>query len=105
MEPFTLTQVCQIMKSLPKASSQHLSQGFGRLSQRGSSTEYIELIEGTMPMTGDVFEGIDTSWNRVEGGAEIGEILTAVQKNFNFKDPATHLPNLVKGISIDSVIK
>ena len=79
-----------------KASSQHLSQGFGRLSQRGSSTEYIELIEGTMPMTGDVFEGIDTSWNRVEGGAEIGEILTAVQKNFNFKDPATHLPNLVK---------
>ena len=83
------------------ASSQHLSQGFGRLSTRGSNQEYIELIKGDIPNDKmNVFDGIDTSWNRVIGGAAIGEILTSIEENFNFKDPSIHLSNLLKAYQL-----
>ena len=74
------------------ASSQHRCQGFGRLNSRGTQEEYIELIKGELPSDpGNLFEGIDTSWSRVEGGKAIGDILYAVENNFNFKDPTSHL--------------
>jgi len=79
------------------ASSQHLCQGFGRLSQRGSQQEYIELLKGTsLNKSNNPFEGIDTSWNRIEGGKAIGDIIKSIETNFNFKNPSTHLPELVK---------
>lgn len=78
------------------ASSQHLCQGFGRLSQRGSQEEYIELLKGDMPNNNNPFDGIDTSWNRVKGGKAIGNILNKVEQNFDFKNPSSHLPELLK---------
>ena len=78
------------------ASSQHLCQGFGRLSQRGSQQEYIELLKGEMPDTKNPFEGIDTSWSRIEGGNAIGKILYDIEANFDFKNPAVHLPKLLE---------
>lgn len=83
------------------ASSQHLCQGFGRLSQRGTQTEYIEFLKGE-PLNGasDVFAGIDTSWNRVKGGKAIGNILYDVENNFNFKDPSQHIPQLIEAYKL-----
>ncbi|RKE94924.1 PIG-L family deacetylase [Ichthyenterobacterium magnum] len=79
------------------ASSQHLCQGFGRLSQRGSSKEYIEFLKGDFPEDKtDIFSGIDTSWNRIKGGKTIGDILYAIETNFNFKTPSIHIPELLK---------
>lgn len=79
------------------ASSQHLSQGFGRLSSRGSQDEYIELLYGDMPKDkSDIFEGINTSWSRVKGGDAIGNILVAVEENFDFVNPSKHLPELLE---------
>jgi LmbE family N-acetylglucosaminyl deacetylase len=83
-----------------QASSQHLSQGFGRMSQRGSSTEYVELINGPLPQNNDLFEGIDTSWNRVSGGKKIGKILSEVENNFNFQNPAVHLKQLLEAYQL-----
>ncbi|WP_299523892.1 PIG-L family deacetylase [Winogradskyella sp.] len=78
------------------ASSQHLCQGFGRLSTRGTQEEYIEFLKGEpLDGTNDVFAGIDTSWNRIEGGQAIGTILKDIEKNFNFVNPASHLPQLL----------
>ncbi|MGB6153280.1 MAG: PIG-L family deacetylase [Pricia sp.] len=83
------------------ASSQHLSQGFGRISERGSQDEYIELLEGDMPTdTSDIFEGIDTSWSRIDGGAAIGVILYDVEKDFDFKNPSKHLPKLLQAYTL-----
>ncbi|MFS4416859.1 PIG-L family deacetylase [Maribacter sp. 2307ULW6-5] len=83
------------------ASSQHLCQGFGRLSSRGSQQEYLELLKGDLPADkSNLFEGIDTSWTRIDGGAAIGEILEGVENNFNFKDPSVHLPELVRAYSL-----
>ncbi|WP_299278505.1 PIG-L family deacetylase [uncultured Psychroserpens sp.] len=78
--------------------SQHKSQGFGSTGRRGSQIEYIELIKGDLPSDKtNVFEGIDTSWNRIEGGNAIGDILYAVQNNFDFKNPSASIPELVRG--------
>lgn len=83
------------------ASSQHLCQGFGRLSSRGTEDEYVELLKGDLPKDkSNLFDGIDTSWSRIEGGKVIGEILYDVQDNFNFKDPTSHLPKLLEAYQL-----
>ena len=77
--------------------SQHKSQGFGSTGSRGTQIEYIELIKGELPANKDnLFEGIDTSWNRIEGGKAIGDILYAVQDDYDFKNPSASLPELVR---------
>jgi len=79
------------------ARSQHLCQGFGALTTRGSQEEYIEFIKGDFPKDKkDVFSGINTTWNRIKGGAEIGAVLYEVEKNFDFVNPSKHLPALLE---------
>ena len=83
------------------ASSQHLCQGFGRLSERGSTKEYVELLKGDLPQNKhDLFDGINTTWSRINGGKEIGAILNKVEAEFNFKNPSTHIPELVKAYTL-----
>jgi LmbE family N-acetylglucosaminyl deacetylase len=83
------------------ASSQHLCQGFGRLSTRGSEEEYIEFLKGDFPKDkSNFFSGIDTSWNRVKGGKKIGTIINQILENFNFKNPSTHLPDLLNAYAL-----
>ncbi|GAA3584254.1 PIG-L family deacetylase [Snuella lapsa] len=88
------------------ASSQHLCQGFGRLSQRGSQKEYIEFLKG-IPIENneDVFSGIDTSWERIKGGKAIGSILYKIENEFNFKDPSKHIPQLLEAYKLLQNIK
>lgn len=80
--------------------SQHKCQGFGTLGTRGDEIEYLELLKGDLPSNTNLFEGIDTSWNRVKGGNEIGKILYEIEKNFNFGNPSGHIPNLIKAYDL-----
>ena len=81
--------------------SQHKSQGFGSTGSRGQQSEYIELIKGELPKDKtNIFEGIDTSWNRVKGGKAIGDILYQVEKDFDFKAPSAIIPQLVKAYQL-----
>jgi LmbE family N-acetylglucosaminyl deacetylase len=83
------------------ASSQHLCQGFGRLTTRGSQIEYIDFLKGDLPEDKtNVFSGIDTSWNRVKGGKAIGEILYQVEKSFDFTNPSSSIPKLVEAYKL-----
>ncbi len=83
--------------------SRHQSQGFGSTGVRGEETEFLELIKGTMPNDKqDLFEGIDTSWNRIKDGKPIGDILANVQKNFNFKNPSQSISELIKAYGMIS---
>lgn len=88
------------------ASSQHLCQGFGRLSKRGSQQEYIEFLKGE-PLAKDdsIFSGIDMTWNRVEGGKAIGSILKPIERNFDFVNPASHIPQLLKAYKLIQTLK
>jgi len=79
------------------ASSKHLCQGFGRLSTRGGQKEYVEFLKGTpLKDTEDIFSGINTTWNRLKNGGEIGEILYEVEASFDFENPSKHLPALLQ---------
>ena len=88
------------------ASSQHLCQGFGRLTTRGSQTEWVEFLKGKFPKDKkDIFSGINTTWNRINGGGEIGDILYDVEKNFDFVNPSKHLPELMKAYKLVQNLK
>ena len=77
--------------------SSHQSQGFGSTGTRGEETEYLEFLNGEkVPANGSLFDGIDTSWNRVKGGKAIGELLSLISKEFNYNNPAASIPKLVK---------
>lgn len=83
------------------ASSQHKCQGFGRLLVRGAQPEYLELLKGEKSQNpNNLFEGIDTTWSRVQGGEAVGQILYEIEQNFDFGNPSTHLPKLVEAYQL-----
>jgi LmbE family N-acetylglucosaminyl deacetylase len=76
--------------------SMHKSQGFGSTGTRGSQIEYLEFLKGDFPEDkSNIFDGINTTWSRIEGGKAIGDILYALEENFNFKDLSKNLPSLL----------
>ncbi|MDC8000533.1 PIG-L family deacetylase [Aequorivita todarodis] len=85
--------------------SMHKSQGFGSTGSRGSETEYLELLKGNKPSDNNLFEGINTTWSRLEGGKEIGAILNPLEANFNFKNPSEMLPQLLKAYPLVANLK
>ncbi|WP_366182602.1 PIG-L family deacetylase [Flavobacterium ovatum] len=73
----------------------HQSQGFGSTGTRGVEIEYLEQINGQKSKL-DLFDGIDTSWNRVVGGKPIGDLITKIITKYDFTNPYKSIPNLVK---------
>ena len=81
--------------------SRHQSQGFGSTGSRGEDIEYLEFINGeALQDKASIFEGIDTSWNRVKGGKPIGELLTTIVSQFDHNNPAASIPNLAKAYTM-----
>ena len=68
------------------ARSEHRSQGQGGLLVYGTGANLLASVAGELPKQG-VFDGIDTSWNRVAGGAKIGELLTGAAREFDDLHP------------------
>lgn len=84
-----------------QARSMHKAQGFGDMGTRGSQMEYLELLKGDMPEDKEnLFEGINTTWSRVEGGAPIGELLSEIEASFRFTDPAASVPQLMDALNM-----
>ena len=83
------------------ASSQHLCQGFGRVTTRGSQNEYVEFLKGDKPKDeNDIFSGINTTWNRLKDGGEIGAILYEIEEHFDFVNPSKYLPKLMEAYQL-----
>lgn len=81
--------------------SRHQSQGFGSTGARGEETEYLEFINGEpLQAKKSIFEGIDTSWNRVKGGKAIGELVSKIAAEYNYNNPSASIPNLVKAYAL-----
>lgn len=74
------------------ASSQHKSQGWGRRGERGYRLEFLEPVKGAP--AANIFEGIDTTWNRVEGGAKIDALVVRALEAYAPEDPAAIVPML-----------
>ncbi len=77
-----------------QSRSNHKSQGFGATSRRGTQYDYFKLMAGE-PAATDLFDGIDTSWNRVSGGHKVGSVLRGVLESFDPLQPAKAIPGLL----------
>jgi len=84
----------------------HQSQGFGSTGSRGEEMEYLEFLKGTsLNDKNNIFDGIDTTWNRVKGGTIVKELIQKILKEYDFKNPSLSLPNLVKVYSIVQLLE
>lgn len=75
--------------------SMHKSQGFGTLAERGTDVEYFEYVKGEKAQT-DLMDGINTGWERVEGGTKISDQIDAIKKGYDLRNPAASVPALLK---------
>jgi LmbE family N-acetylglucosaminyl deacetylase len=82
-----------------KSRSMHKTQGFDTFVFPGGTAdpriESFQLLAGPAP-TKDIMDDVDTSWNRVPGGAEIGKSIDAIIKQFKEQDAAASVPALLK---------
>src|SRR3954470_18210759 len=75
--------------------SMHKSQGVGSPPRRGARKEYFKLLEGS-PMTNELFEGVDTSWKRVEKSDAIATKVKDIVATFTPADPAVSVSKLLE---------
>ena len=75
--------------------SMHHSQGTGAMRRPGASTTEFGLVAG-QPTPANLFDGIDTSWSRLPGGAPVTPILAEAVKAFEPEHPEKIIPLLVK---------
>jgi LmbE family N-acetylglucosaminyl deacetylase len=81
-----------------RSRSMHKTQGFDNFrgfGGGGARSESFALLDGE-PATNDILDGVDTTWNRVPGGAEVGKLTGAVIANFNPQDPAASVSALLE---------
>jgi LmbE family N-acetylglucosaminyl deacetylase len=79
--------------------SMHRSQGFGAPETRGPVPNSLLLLAGE-PAGRDPFDGIDTSWNRVLGGAPAGELLRQAAQTFRPEQPEATVPLLLQARAV-----
>ncbi|MCW8850170.1 MAG: PIG-L family deacetylase, partial [Melioribacteraceae bacterium] len=77
------------------ARSMHKSQGFGVSPNRGTQLVHFDYFAGDSA-NNDLFDGIDLSWGRVEGGKAIEDEIHKIISLYNSDTPETILPYLVK---------
>jgi LmbE family N-acetylglucosaminyl deacetylase len=81
-----------------RSRSMHKTQGFGNFTGGGSGggprPESFRVLDGE-PATKDILDGVDTTWSRVPGGAEIGRLTEEVIAKFNPQEPAASVPALL----------
>ncbi len=82
-----------------RSRSMHRTQGFANFSVAaaggGPRSESFKLLAGE-PATKDIMDGVDTTWGRWAGGAEIDRRAKAVIATFDAADPAASVPALLE---------
>jgi LmbE family N-acetylglucosaminyl deacetylase len=80
-----------------RSRAMHKTQGFGAgplVVAGGPRIEAFRLLGGE-PATRDLLDGVDTTWSRVPGGAEIERLTEHAIAGFNVDDPAASMPVLL----------
>jgi len=82
-----------------RSRSMHKTQGLGNFTGFGGGSgprhDSFELLAGE-PATNDIMDGVNSTWSRVPGGAEIGTLTGDVIAKFNPEDPAASVPELLE---------
>ncbi|MGA2329656.1 MAG: PIG-L family deacetylase [Bryobacteraceae bacterium] len=84
--------------------SMHASQGMGSPRRRGAATTSLVPVAGE-PASKDLFDGIDTTWSRVPGGAEVGRILAQAARSLDPAQPERVVPLLLDARKRMAVLK
>src|SRR5690606_28626455 len=63
-------------------------------ASRGTSIEYFSTIKGEVPKQ-SLLDGVNTTWQRVEGGNGIGDLIQAALNDYNADDPSASVPALI----------
>jgi LmbE family N-acetylglucosaminyl deacetylase len=99
-----------------RSRAMHKTQGFdvgdfagdGAMVGRSRTESFLPL--GGEPATHDILDGVDTTWNRVPGGAGIGRLTEEAIARFKPEDPVASVPALlairsrVSALPADSVV-
>ncbi len=78
-----------------ESRSMHRSQGMGTAQRKGPVTAFFAYIAGD-PAENDLFDGIDTSWQRVPGAEKIARLLARARSDYRPENPEAILPLLTK---------
>jgi LmbE family N-acetylglucosaminyl deacetylase len=82
-----------------RSRAMHKTQGFDTFRMPGADNkqrlESFQLLDGA-PATDDIMDGIDTTWNRVPGGEEIGKSADEIIAHFDPQNVAASVPALLK---------
>src|SRR6266478_4556578 len=79
-----------------RSRGMHKTQGFGiggPPGNEGSRIEPFVLLAGDAA-TNDLLDGVDTTWNRVPGGADIARSIEEAMARFSVQDAAAGVPGL-----------
>ena len=75
--------------------SMHHSQGTGAMRQFNANVSSFGLVAGD-PGSKDLFDGVDTTWNRLPGGAAVAPILAEAIRTFDIEHPDKSIPALTQ---------
>ena len=78
-----------------RSRSSHRSQGYGTVATRGSRMDDFQPLDGK-PAGKDLFDGIDTTWARWPGYAEVGAMVNEAAEHFDAQNPAASVPALLR---------
>ncbi|HIO73393.1 MAG TPA: PIG-L family deacetylase [Flavobacteriales bacterium] len=83
---------CNELASLSR--TMHKSQGFGSTGKRGEHEEFFEHLGGTQAKA-SLFEGYSTTWDRVEGSANIQKSIEAIIEGYDIAEPSKSIRGLL----------
>lgn len=78
--------------------SMHKSQGFGASGRRENLYNFFLELDGET-VKNDLFDGIDLSWDRVDGSENVAKLLSEANNEYDFENPSAILPLLVRAYS------
>jgi len=78
-----------------ESRSQHRSQGFGSAAARGVAIEYFSHTLGDKADK-DPMDGIDCSWNRLEGGSAISSMVDKLISSYDVNRPSASVSQLLE---------
>lgn len=82
-----------------RSRSMHKTQGFGNFTGfggRGRPRDESFVVLAGAPATNDIMDGIDVTWNRVQGGDAVGKLAEDAIQHFNTNDVSASVPALLK---------
>jgi LmbE family N-acetylglucosaminyl deacetylase len=82
-----------------RSRSMHRTQGFANFSVAsagsGPRVESFQVLDGKPAVT-DIMDGVDTTWARIPGGAEVGRLADVLLGQFDPKNPSASVPAILE---------